>query len=171
MSEPAPPATPELDAAALVETRAAERPVAELAVDGTLRCFVDQLPLDRCIACNAPAESRPYLIDRGKRRATLALCKVHRPKPLVPAALGIVLTASSTGFLVLNGMEGLVQTVAGYLFAVACFAIALQRRSVRVGFVAGRLELREVCAPVVGDIVALGAAPHPSLLPARAPST
>jgi hypothetical protein len=146
----------------------AERPVASLAVDGTLRCFVDQLPLDRCIACNKPAESRPYLIDRGKRRATLALCNEHRPKPLIPAVLGLVLTASSTGFLILNGLEGLVQTVAGYLFAVACFAIALQRRSARVGFANGQLELRDVAAPVVKEVMALGAGPHPTVPVARA---
>lgn len=147
-----------------------ERPAAELTVGGALRCHADQLPADRCALCGVGTEG-------GDHAAIVPLCRHHRQRPAVPLALGGVLTVSTTIFTALHGTENLMQTVCGYLLALACFAIARQRRALRARFTPrtlpdGRIELDDVAPDVSRAVLRLGADPYRKALPrARAHRT
>ena len=139
-----------------------DRPPAALTTTGALRCYLDQLPPDRCVLCSVTAELDTH--------ARVPLCRHHRQKPLVPTAIGAVLVASTTGYIVLHGTENLVQTLCGYLLAAMCFGIALQRRRLRAALPAtvnasGMIELADVAPGVSRAVLALGARPFRTALP------
>ena len=161
-SEPEPDSDSESDRDAEPEPEPEpDRPPAALTTTGALRCYVDQLPPDRCVLCSVTAE-----LDQHAR---VPLCRHHRQKPFVPTAIGCVLVASTTGYIVLHGTENLVQTLCGYLLAAMCFGIALQRRRLRAALPAtdasGMIELADVAPDVSRSVLALGARPFRTALP------
>jgi len=150
------------------------RPRASEAADGALLCHVDQLPPDRCVACGTATQGRFHRVAIQGRatqthgRAWLAVCPKCAQSPAVPAVLGLVLLASTTGFVVLNGATALLQTVVGYLLAAACFGIANHRRTLRIGELVEAdhmFKLQRVAPEILTEVLALGAAPHPRCLP------
>jgi hypothetical protein len=140
-----------------------DRPAAELTVGGALRCHLDQLPPDRCVLCATTGVHDDAL--------GLTLCQHHRQRPRVPLLLGGVLTVSTTIFTVLHGADNLMQTVCGFLLALACFGIARQRYRLRAKFPALApgstfIELPDVAPDVARTVVALGSRPYRRALPA-----
>jgi hypothetical protein len=177
------------------------RPHAFETDDGALRCYLDQLPPDRCVFCNTRTVAKLWrvagpvhyvtnhealadgsAIDRlaaglargvrptraqsmeTKGRAWLAVCDKCAPKWVLPLVCGVVILASTVVYALLNGVDGILQTVIGGALALFAFGVAARRFTLRVGEIDEddhMFKLRRVAPEIMTEVVALGPEPHP----------
>jgi hypothetical protein len=147
--------------------------------DGALRCYLDQLPSDRCVFCARPTAPRMLRIgspvhswsgsggthyQQVRGRVMIAVCRRCAPGPRNPLIIAALIGVASFIVAKLGGLDMIWYVFGGILATLTFAAIGISRRELRVAEIDEddhMLKLAKVDAGVASEILALGAEPHP----------